>query len=65
MRRFFEAKLIRAAAIVLILTITVVIFNIFSRLPHEHPLLGIFTFSLVPILFITGAIVFVLAILRS
>ncbi len=65
MRRFFEAKLIRAAAIILVLTIVVVIFNTFSHLPREYPLLGVFTFSLVPILFVAGAVVFVRAILKS
>jgi hypothetical protein len=65
MRSLFRSKLIIAALIILILTVAVIIFNHYSHLPHDNPLLGVFTFSLVPVLFVAGAVVFVRAILKS
>lgn len=65
LREIFDDWLMRAAAINFILIVALVIFNIFSDLPEEYPLFGVFNFSMVPVLFITGGIIFVLAILRS
>jgi len=56
--------LTRAAAIVLVLAAGTVLFDIFSPLTEEYPLFGLFTYSLVPILFAAGGIVFIVAILR-
>jgi len=64
-RSILGSKLIIAALVILVLTITVIVFNHFSSWPHDNPLLGVFTFSLVPVLFIAGAVVFVSAILKS
>ncbi len=61
----FDDWLIRAAGVVFILIVALVIFNIFSDLPREYPLFGALNFSMVPILFIAGGVIFVLAILRS
>ena len=55
----------RAAAVNFVLIVALVIFNIFSDLPEKYPLFGVFNFTMVPVLFITGGIIFVLAILRS
>jgi hypothetical protein len=65
MRSLFRSKSIIASTVILLLTIAVIAFNHFSHLPHENPLLGVFAFSMVPILFVAGAVVFVMAILRS
>jgi hypothetical protein len=42
-----------------------VLFNLYSDLPERYPLFGAFSFLMVPVLFIAGGIIFVLAILRS
>ncbi len=64
-RDIFDDNLTRAAGIVFVLIFALVIFNIYSSLPMQFPLFGVFNFSMVPILFIAGGIIFVLAILRS
>ncbi|MFQ6122574.1 MAG: hypothetical protein ACE5LA_05905 [Dehalococcoidales bacterium] len=61
----FDDWLTRAAGINFVLIVALVIFNILSDLPEKYPLFGVFNFSMVPILFITGGIIFILAILRS
>ena len=65
LREIFNDWLTRAAGIVFVLIVALVIFNIFSDLPEKYPLFGVFNFSMVPILFIIGGIIFVFAILRS
>ncbi len=65
MREIFDDWLTRAASIIFILIVGLVIFNTVSDLPEKYPLFGVFNFSLVPILFIAGGIVFVLTILRE
>ncbi len=65
LREIFDDWLTRAASIVFLLIVGTVIFNTLSNLPEEYPLFGVFSFSLVPILFIVGGVVFVLAILRE
>jgi len=64
-REIFNDWPTRAAGIIFILIVGLVLFNILSELPEKYPLFGVFNFSMVPILFIIGGIVFVLAILRS
>ncbi len=55
----------RAAGIVFVLIVALVIFNNYSTLPEKHPLFGVLNFSLVPILFVAGGVIFVLTILRE
>jgi len=61
----FDEWLTRAAGIVFVLIVFLVIFNIYSDLPEKYPLFGVLIFSMVPILFVVGGAIFVLAILRS
>lgn len=65
LREIFSDWLTRAAGIIFILIVSLTIFNIFSDLPEQYPLFGVFNFSMVPILFVAGGAVFILAILRS
>ncbi len=64
MREIFDDWLTRAAGIIFILIVALVIFNIYSDLPEKYPLFGVFNFSMVPVLFIAGGIVFIFAILK-
>jgi hypothetical protein len=61
----FDDWLTRVAGIIFIVILVLVIFNITSGLYQAHPLLGLFAFSLVPLLFFAGGVVFVLAILKQ
>ena len=65
LREIFDDWLTRAAGVIFILIAGLVIFNTVSDLPEKYPLFGVFNFSLVPILFIVGGVIFILAILRS
>ena len=65
LREIFNDWLTRAAGIIFILIVGLVIFNTVSDLPEKYPLFGVFNYSMVPILFIAGGIVFVLTILRE
>ncbi len=65
LREIFDDWLTRAAGIVFVLIVALVIFNLVSDLPERYPLFGVFNFSMVPILFIVGGVIFILAILRS
>ncbi len=65
LREIFDDWLTRAAGINFVLIVALVLFNIFSDLPEKYPLFGVFNFSMVPILFIAGGVIFVLAILKS
>jgi hypothetical protein len=60
----FDDWLVRGAGIILLLLIALVIFNTFSNLPENHPLFGMFDYMMVPLLFVAGGIVFILAILK-
>ncbi len=64
-KQIFDDWVTRLAGIVFILILGLVIFNITSDLPYRYPLFGVFNFSMVPLLFILGGIIFILAILRS
>lgn len=57
-------RLVRYGLIILVLTAAMVIFVSLSQFPLEHPLAGVLIYSLLPVFFIIGAIVFILAILR-
>ena len=63
-REIFDDWLTRAAGIVFVLITTLVIFNMYSELPEEYPLFGTLFFALVPVLFVVGGVIFVLAILK-
>jgi len=65
LRGVFDDGITRAAGIVFLLIIAVVVFNLYSKLPEQYPLFGVFCFLMVPVLFIVGGIIFVLAILKS
>ncbi len=65
MREIFDDWLTRTAGIVFVLTVALVIFNTVSDLPEKYPFFGVFNFSMVPILFIVGGVIFVFAILRE
>ena len=65
LREIFDDWITRAAGIVFVLIVALVFFNIFSDLPEQYPFFGVINFSMVPVLFIVGGVIFVLAILRS
>ena len=65
LREVFDDGITRAAGIVFLLIVAVVAFNLYSDLPERYPLFGVFSFLMVPVLFIVGGIIFVLAILKS
>ena len=65
LREIFDDWLTRAAGIIFILIVALVVFNIFSDLPEQYPFFGVINFSMVPVLFVVGGVIFVLAILRS
>ncbi len=64
LREIFDDWLTRAAGIVFVLIVVLVISNMYSDLPEKYPLFGVFQFSMVPILFIAGGVIFVMAILK-
>ncbi|MEW6033419.1 MAG: hypothetical protein AB1603_01025 [Chloroflexota bacterium] len=57
-------RLVQAGLAVLLATAALVIFVSRSEAPLEHPLFGLLLFSLLPLLFVIGAVVFILTILR-
>ncbi len=63
--RIFHNKLTLIQGIFFLLIISFFIFNALSDLPEKLPLLGIFTYSLVPFLFVAGGAVFLLFVFRS
>ncbi len=65
LREIFDDWLTRAAGIVFVLIVALVIFNVLSELPEKYPLFGVLNFSMVPILFIVGGVIFIMAILKS
>lgn len=60
----FDDRLTKAAGVVCLLIILIVIFNMRTSLADAYPLLGTLVFGLVPILFIVGGIIFIMAILK-
>jgi hypothetical protein len=65
LKEIFDDWLTRAAGIVFLLIVALTIFNVVSNLPERYPVFGVFNYSMVPVLFIVGGIIFVLAILRN
>jgi nitrate/TMAO reductase-like tetraheme cytochrome c subunit len=65
LREVFDDRLTKAAGIILIVIIALIIFNIYSGFPEDHPLFGFIDYAMIPILFILGGVIFVLAIIRS
>ncbi len=64
-KEIFDDFFTKAAGIVFVLIMGLVIFELFSDITFTHPLIGVLLYSLVPVLFIAGGIIFVLAILRN
>jgi len=64
LREIFDDWLTRAAGLILVLIVGVLFFNTLSNLPTRFPLLGLLTFSLEPMLFVVGGVIFVLAVRR-
>lgn len=65
LREIFDDKITRAAGVVFVLIVAFVLFNVYSDLPEKYPLFGVFNYSMVPVLFVAGGIIFIIAILRS
>ncbi len=63
-REIFDDRLTRAAGTVFVLIVVLVIFNMYSDIPEKYPLFGVFNFAMVPVLFIAGGVIFILAILK-
>jgi Na+/H+ antiporter NhaD/arsenite permease-like protein len=55
----------KLAVIFVLLMIAFFIFNLVSSLPREMPIIGVFTYAMVPLLFIAGAINFILLVFSS
>ncbi len=64
LREIFDDWLTRAAGIVFVLIVVLVIFNMNSDLPEKYPFFGALNFAMVPVLFIAGGVVFIMAILK-
>jgi hypothetical protein len=63
-KQIFDDNLTKAAGLVFLLFIALVIFNSYSNVPTTNPLIGVILFGLAPVLFVIGGIIFVIAILR-
>ena len=63
-REIFDEWLTRAAGIVCLLIVAIVFYNMRSNLPESFPLLGALVYAMVPVLFIAGGVIFVMAILK-
>lgn len=64
LRGIFNDVPSRLAGVIFLLVCLVVIYSNYSGFPEQHPMFGVFVFMLVPILFVAGGIVFVIAIMR-
>lgn len=64
LKAIFSDRLMKAAGAIFLLIVIFDIFNFASPLPFTFPQLGVFTFLMVPILFILGGIVFIMAIIK-
>jgi hypothetical protein len=65
LREIFDDWVTVAAGAVFLLILAFVVFGTASAFPKEHPFWGIVVYGMVPVLFIVGGIIFILAILRS
>ncbi|OGN89063.1 MAG: hypothetical protein A2Z74_00790 [Chloroflexi bacterium RBG_13_46_9] len=41
------------------------LFNLVSNIPKQKPIIGVITFAMIPILFITGAVNFILIVVAA
>jgi len=64
LREIFDDRWTRFAGMIFILIVAVVVFNLFSDFTQTHPLVAVLVFSLVPVLFIAGGIVFIVDFIR-
>ncbi len=64
-KRIFDDRITRSAGIVFVLILALVIFNLVSKTPYNHPLFGVFNFLMVPVLFIVGGIIFIIAMFKA
>jgi hypothetical protein len=55
----------KASAVLLLLMIIVFTFNLVTGIPLRKPLIGVFSYGMVPALFIVGAINFLFIIIKS
>ena len=62
MRHIIREPLAILAAVLLLLTASVIIFSMVSDLPERNPRVGVALFSALPILAIAGAVIFYLAV---
>jgi TRAP-type C4-dicarboxylate transport system permease small subunit len=60
----FDDWLTRAVGIVFILIVGIVVFNMRSSLAETRPFLAAVIYGMVPVLFIVGGVIYVLAILK-
>jgi hypothetical protein len=65
LKEVFDDKITAGAGIAFVLILAMVIFNTASNLPMRYPLLGVFSYGAVLVLFVLGGIIFVWALWRS
>ncbi|MDD4858851.1 MAG: hypothetical protein PHR56_01400 [Dehalococcoidales bacterium] len=61
----FDDSWMKASGILLAFMLIFFVFNMVSGLPRQRPIIGVFTYFMVPVLFILGAINFIIIIVRS
>lgn len=64
-RFWWKNGLMWAAGVLVALTAGLVLFVALSELPVANPHLGVFLYSLLPVFFVAGAVVFYLALQRE
>lgn len=65
MRDLLRDKLVLVGVVLVLATAAMIVFIISSALPVDRPLVGIVTYSLLPVFFVAGAIVFYLVVHRE
>ena len=60
----FDDWLTRAAGIVFLLIIGMVFFNLTSKLADANAFLALLVYGMVPVLFVAGGVIFLLAIIK-
>jgi len=55
----------KIAVVLVLLMLCLFLFNLVSDIPKQNPIIGVFTFAMIPILFIAGAVNFILIIVSS
>ena len=65
MRNLLRDKLVLTGLVLVLATAAMIVFVISSALPVDRPFVGIVTYSLLPVFFVAGAIVFYLAVHRE